>query len=201
MLWGFMPRTKGYDREVILEKAMGLFWEGGYQATSLQKLVDNLGINKFSIYDAFADKHSFFLAALDRYRENVAANLRESLEDRDKGLQAIKDYFNAMAADLTMPEGRVGCLVQNSTLELVLSDPEVEKRIQETNKSFVDAIQAALVRAVGKGELNPSDDLRQKARLLFATAQGMIVLAKAHNDSESVREVCGQVCLLIDGWQ
>ena len=196
-----MPRTKGYDREAILERAMGIFWEGGYQGTSLQNLVENLGINKFSIYDAFGDKHSFFLAALDRYRENVAASLRETLEDKSRGLQAIKDYFNDMATDLTKVEGRVGCLVQNSTLELVLSDPEVEKRIQETNLSFIDAIFDALVRAEKMGELGNANDLKQKARFLFAAAQGMIVVAKAHNDHTVVRDVCAQACSLIESWQ
>ena len=108
-----MPRVKNYNREEMLDKAMELFWEKGYAATSMQSLVDHLGINRFSIYDSFGDKHSLFLAALDRYREIVAESLRTKLNDDTKGIEAIKDYFRAMAADLSTPSGRMGCLVQN----------------------------------------------------------------------------------------
>ena len=152
-----MPRTKRYDRDEMLGKAMDLFWQKGYAATSLQDLVDHLGINRFSIYDSFGDKHSLFLEALDRYRENVAKALRTKLDDKTKGIDAIKEYFRAMEADLSIPDGRMGCLVQNSTLEMVLSDPEVEKRIAETNLLFSDAILDALVRAQKMGEIGEAE--------------------------------------------
>ena len=142
-----MPRTKSYNRDEMLGKAMDLFWQKGYAATSLQDLVDHLGINRFSIYDSFGNKHSLFLAALDRYRENVAKALRTKLDDGTKGIDAIKEYFRAMEAGLSIPGGRMGCLVQNSTLEMVLSDPEVERRIAATNLAFRGAILDALVRA------------------------------------------------------
>ena len=195
-----MPRVKNYNREEMLDKAMELFWEKGYAATSMQSLVDHLGINRFSIYDSFGDKHSLFLAALDRYREIVAESLRTKLNNDTKGIEAIKDYFRAMAADLSTPSGRMGCLVQNSTLEMVLSDPEVEKRIEETNLSFRKGIHDALVRAQKMGEIEPTDDTPQKAQLLFSTGQGMIVTGKAHGDPKMVQDVCDQVCSLLDSW-
>lgn len=195
-----MPRVKNYNQEEMLDKAMNLFWEKGYAATSMQSLVDHLGINRFSIYDSFGDKHSLFLAALDRYRENVAISLRTKLDDDTKGIEAIKDYFRAMAAHLSTPSGRMGCLVQNSTLEMVLSDPEVEKRIQETNFSFRKGIHDALVRAQKMGEIEPADDTLQKAQFLFSTGQGMIVTGKAHGDPKMVQDVCDQVFSLLDSW-
>ena len=195
-----MPRIKSYNREEMLNKAMDLFWEKGYAATSMQNLVDHLGINRFSIYDSFGDKHSLFLASLDQYRKNVASSLLEKLIDKTKGVEAIKDYFRAMAADLGAPSGRIGCLVQNSTLEMVLSDPEVEKRIQETNLSFRGAIHDALLRAEIMGEIENAGDLPQKAQLLFSIGQGMIVTGKAHGDPEMVQDVRDQVCDMLDSW-
>ena len=60
----FMPRPKQYDTDVVVEKAMHVFWEKGYEATSVQELVDATGINRFSMYQAFGDKHSLFIRAL-----------------------------------------------------------------------------------------------------------------------------------------
>ena len=154
-----MPRHKEYAPEEVLDKATQLFWRQGYEATSMQDLVDHLGINRFSIYDTFGSKHKLFLAAIDHYRNVYAAGLRATLEDESKGLQAIRDYFAMMESELSKAGGRVGCLVQNSTLECVLTDGDVETRIQETNLSFVRAIRAALRRAEKMGEIEEAATL------------------------------------------
>lgn len=62
-----MARTKAFEIDAVLDKAMRLFWTQGYEKTSMQDLVDNMGINRKSIYDTFGDKHTLFLKALARY--------------------------------------------------------------------------------------------------------------------------------------
>ena len=180
-----MPRPKEFEPDEILEKAMTLFWKQGYEGTSLQELVDHLGINRFSIYDTFGNKHELFLAAVDHYRANYATKLRAVLEDENKGLEAIKGYFRFMAADLN----RNGCFVQNSTLELVLKDADVEERIQETNLSVQKSIAAALRRAEEKGEIRAGGDNIGRTRFLFAAGQGMIVASKGHGDKEMLDDI------------
>lgn len=195
-----MPRQKEFDPEEVLDRAMCLFWEKGYESTTIQDLVDRLGINKFSIYDTFGNKHDLFLCAIDLYRRKHSAKLRLVLEEPDKGLRAIKNYFRTMAADLSRPAGRFGCVIQNSTLEMALWDPEVESRIQETNLSFQSAIEDALRRAVNIGEIGPSDDLEQRARFLYSVGQGMIVVAKGHGDAKMLHDISEYACGLLDTW-
>ena len=69
-----MPRAKEFDPEMVLDKAMDLFWTKGYEATSIKALVDHMGINRFSLYSTFGDKHQLFLRACDRYHEKMANN-------------------------------------------------------------------------------------------------------------------------------
>ncbi len=195
-----MPRHKEYAPDEVLDKATHLFWRQGYEATSMQNLVDHLGINRFSIYDTFGNKHELFLAAIDHYRDIYAAGLRTTLEDESKGVQAIKDYFAMLAAELNKPEGRVGCLVQNSTLECVLRDNAVEQRIQETNLSFQKAIRAALMRAEKMGEIAPGGDLTARARLLFSIGQGMLVVGKGHASKAMLRDITESACAIFEGW-
>ena len=193
-----MPRHKEFDPQEVLDEAMCLFWEKGYEATSMQDLVERLGINRFSIYSSFGSKHKLFLAAVDHYRHNYAAKLRAVLEDKSKGIQAIKDYFRKMESDLSTPEGRIGCLVQNSTLELAIWDQELEQRIRETNLSFEKAIRHALVRARRMGEISPGGNLRQRARFLFSVGQGMIVVGKGHGDAKMLHDIAQFACKLLD---
>ncbi len=69
---------------------MQAFWRKGYEATSIQDLVEQMGINRFSLYDTFGDKHRLYLAALDRYRQKVASESLACLEHSHKGLTAIR---------------------------------------------------------------------------------------------------------------
>ncbi|WP_246772684.1 TetR/AcrR family transcriptional regulator [Paenibacillus polymyxa] len=62
-----MSRSKEFDETEVLDKAMQLFWEQGYEKTSMTDLVKHMGIHRRSLYDTFGDKHTLFLMALDRY--------------------------------------------------------------------------------------------------------------------------------------
>ncbi|MGL6102693.1 MAG: TetR/AcrR family transcriptional regulator, partial [Exiguobacterium acetylicum] len=88
-----MARSKEFDEQVVLRKAMDVFWAQGYEKTSMQDLVDRMGIHRRSIYDTFGDKHSLFVAALAEY-ERFITNEMERIIDRSPSVkQAIQDVF------------------------------------------------------------------------------------------------------------
>ena len=62
-----MARPKEFDRTQALDKAMHLFWQQGYEATSMQDLCNHMGINRGSLYDTYGNKHSLFLEGIQRY--------------------------------------------------------------------------------------------------------------------------------------
>ena len=68
-----MARTKDFDEDEVLDKAMYLFWNQGYNGTSMQDLVDGLGISRSSLYDTFGDKHSLFIKTLENYKKNASS--------------------------------------------------------------------------------------------------------------------------------
>ena len=70
-----MPRPKAFDPDAALQQAMQVFWERGYEATSVQDLVQGMGINRFSLYSTFGGKHQLFVTALERYRDTIVADL------------------------------------------------------------------------------------------------------------------------------
>ncbi len=190
-----MPRPKEFEPDAALDKAMHLFWEKGYAGTSIQDLVDRMGVNRFSIYDTFGDKHALYLAVIARYREQVTGRLLAILGEGD-GLSAIQNHFRALAEVLSSPMGRVGCLVQNATLEMAPHDAEVAARTRAANGAVADALFDALTRALGAGA-----DLRRRAHYLFALSQGLIAMAKGSDDGEAVRGAARFVIDEIEGWR
>ena len=196
-----MGRPKTFRPDEILEKAMLLFWQQGYEATTVEDLVRALGLNRSSIYNSFGDKHAVFIAAVEYYCTYVAGQLRTVLENDEKGLDAIKDYYTTMAGELSLQGGRKGCFLQNSTLERVLCDPEIETLAQSTNNSFVREIEIALTRARNLDEIPDTVDTGQTARFLFAIGQGMIVVAKGHGDPEFIQAICDGACKAVDELQ
>ncbi len=95
-----MPRQKQFDPDRALGNAMELFWEKGYEATSVQDLVDRMGINRFSMYDTFGSKHQLFMSAINRYQEVLASTVLAELEDSEQGIGSIRACFSRLVDHL-----------------------------------------------------------------------------------------------------
>ena len=178
-----MARPKAFEPEAVLEKAMRLFWKKGFAATSVQDLVERMGINRFSLYDTFGDKRALYLAALDRYQEQRNEGLVRILEDTDDGLAAICRYFEQLATDFGDGADGHGCFVQQATLELAGRDADVAARVRTFHLRQEKAIHAALKRAQAEGRLPERRNLRDLARFLYAAGQGLIVMGRSGHDA------------------
>src|ERR1700747_1473227 len=74
-------RPRSFDVDKAIGAAMKVFWQKGYESTSLTDLTEAMGINRPSLYAAFGDKEALFRKALDRYNDGPAAYVREALEE------------------------------------------------------------------------------------------------------------------------
>ncbi|HYX30172.1 MAG TPA: TetR/AcrR family transcriptional regulator, partial [Pyrinomonadaceae bacterium] len=109
-----MARQKEFDRDIVLHKAMEVFWARGYEGASIQDLVKHMGINRQSIYDTFGDKHSLFLEALDRYREIQSRKVFEILDRPGSVKRNLKLLFQEVIDKSLSDKDRRGCFVGNS---------------------------------------------------------------------------------------
>lgn len=91
-----MARTRGFDTEVAVSRAMELFWMRGYEATSLRDLTQHLGIGQGSLYAAFGDKQGLYRAALEHYRANPVAVKPD--DTRHAALLACRSSIVSMVA-------------------------------------------------------------------------------------------------------
>ena len=85
-----MARPREFERDVVLDRAMHVFWSRGYEATSIRHLVARMGIQRGSLYATFGDKRALFFAAIDHYDRVVTARLLATLEEPGSGKEAIR---------------------------------------------------------------------------------------------------------------
>jgi TetR/AcrR family transcriptional repressor of nem operon len=192
-----MARPKEFERDVVLDRAMRVFWTKGYQATSIQHLVERMGIQRGSLYDTFGDKRSLFFAAVERYDRLVTSRLLVTL-DQGSGKAAIRRFFELKVA-LSLEPGRPrGCLVTNSAAELASRDRGTGARIAEALKKIEAAFHRAVVRAQKAGEIDRSRNARALARYLTSSAQGLSVMAKAFPDRGVLRDITRVILATLD---
>jgi TetR/AcrR family transcriptional repressor of nem operon len=143
-----MARAKLFSEEEILDKAMRLFWEKGYNATSAQDLVDGLGISRSSLYDTYGDKHSLFVAALKRYRKERIDPVLDGIDTATDLEQYIQNIFEAIIEEALNDECSKGCFMINSTVEMAPVDSE----IASIANTILHDTEAALTKAIRKGQ-------------------------------------------------
>jgi len=155
------------------------FWDRGYRETSVDDLVAATGVRPGSLYNAFpGGKRRLFLEALDRYSKLVVPQKLGALEHSGAGLAELRAYFDGLVDDLTTPEGRMGCLMVNSTMELAAADSAVGEVVRAHMARLERNAERALRNAKRRGEVPRTLDPRAKATQLMATGMGLMVVAK-----------------------
>jgi TetR/AcrR family transcriptional repressor of nem operon len=174
-----MSRPKSFDEDTVLDQAAELFWECGYEGTSLADLEARLGLGRQSLYNAFGDKQSLFLKALERYERAVAEGAVAHLNAPGAGLDAIRAFFKASIESLTAPGPRRACLVANTILERGSQDANALLRCNHARAGLERALRRVLAQAKSRGELAEDLDVGATATLLVIQTYGLAVLAKA----------------------
>ncbi|KST62737.1 TetR/AcrR family transcriptional regulator [Mastigocoleus testarum] len=179
-----MARKKEFEREKVLGQAMETFWRYGYEGTSIQDLVQSMGINRGSIYDTFKDKRSLFKAALVHYSDTFVSSMFAALRTPDASKQEIIDLFYELVEKAIIDSQYKGCLITNSVVEIGHHDPEIAAHLTEEIQKVEELLYEALVRAKKKGEIQANKDPRALARHLVCSLKGLRVISKINPEKE-----------------
>ncbi|GAB4203972.1 MAG: TetR/AcrR family transcriptional regulator [Roseiflexaceae bacterium] len=184
-----MARPRTFDRSRALRKAMRLFWRKGYSATSVHDLGAELGLKPGSLYNAFQDKHSLFLEALDCYQADEGGPSCQLLEGPSGTRAQIRQIFEAVVElDLADPE-RKGCLMVNTAVELAPHDPVVRERVAAAREQMLRAVRIAVVRGQQAGEIGAHHDPDALAAFLVNTLHGLRLTAKMTADRAALMAI------------
>jgi len=181
-------RPLEFDRDQALDKAMQLFWRQGYDGTSMSDLTTALGVGRQSLYGAFGDKHTLFVACLERYTEEIFEKSLLSLLDGDgpplAGIDRVLDAWEAYVGS----DQFKGCLLGKALAELGMTDPKLDALLRTKLDRIRGSLERALTRGQEAGELDPGADTRALARSITAFAQGAAVVCQVWRDPVAVRE-------------
>jgi TetR/AcrR family transcriptional repressor of nem operon len=184
-----MAGKKAFDPQRVLEKAMNVFWERGYEGISIEDLVQSTGIGRGSLYGTFDDKHSLYLAALDQYIASVRAQTTALLEQTGTLQAVLYQLFQAQLDALLSDPARRGCFLVNASLEMAPHDPEVNKMVQSALQEFEEGLYRLLIKAQVAGELSWRHDPHQLAHFLLGTFVSIRVLARGQQDRRVLEDV------------
>jgi AcrR family transcriptional regulator len=191
-------RPRAFDRDAALATATRLFWEKGYEATSIADLTDALGIGAPSLYAAFGSKEAFYAEALTYYCESTADFVWAKFAAADTAREAVFSFLMDSATALTGAVADIprGCMV---TLSSVGSEGHAElgELVRSTRGQTLERLMARLGRAVQDGEIPASADLNALARFVQTVQSGMSILAR---DGASAAELTKVAQLSMLGW-
>ncbi|APO45779.1 TetR/AcrR family transcriptional regulator [Paenibacillus sp. FSL H8-0280] len=182
-----MARSKEFEVNEVLDKAMKIFWEQGYEKTSMSDLVEHMGIHRRSIYDTFDDKHSLFLQAMDRYRGKVSTTLLAEIKASKTAVEALHKIFDVMISEAE--ETPSGCLIVNSAVELGTRDQEVDNRSLESFNEAERMFEQIIQWGQREGEFSSDHDAKEMAEYLHNISVGIRAMARTSTDKEKLNRI------------
>ena len=180
----------------MLDGAIRVFSERGYQAASISDITAATGVTAGSLYKAFEDKRALFLAAFERYLALRDERLRHSLANARSGRSRVQAVLALYAEYSHDAQGRRGCLVVGSAVELSVSDPEVAARVAGVLQRYETRLADFVRLGQDDGSIPAHINGPVAARLLLCVMQGMRVIGKTgrtRQDMESLVETALKV--------
>lgn len=166
-------RPRVLDRDVGLDVASRLFWEHGYEGTSIADLTKAMGITPPSLYATFGSKEELYKQALDQCIEREGKCRGEALQTEKTAYEAIAFYLHDVVQGITQPDKPHGCIVSTAVLQHSEENESVARDVAARREAAMQAIKMRFDRAVCEGELPADTDTDTLARFYMAVVQGM----------------------------
>ena len=192
-----MARTKQFDERQALLSAMLVFWEKGYEGTSINDLEQAMGLKRTSIYNAFGNKSAIYEQVMSCYKESVMSVLIAELDAGPDIREGVRRMLNA-ALDIHFSEDNPGgCLLVLSVVESGQHDAQSQASMQQTIKELKTTLQKRLSKAKKSGQLSKDLDASSTATTIATTMVGMMVMGKANFTRGSLKKTVNQVVSLL----
>ena len=184
-----MARTKDFDEEEVLNKAVCLFWQKGFNGTSMQELVDHLNISRSSLYDTYVDKRTLYLKALSFYQGATWKRFESMLAHETSATATIKKLLELITSDLLSDRQHKGCFMVNAEVEVAPHDTDVKEIVQKSEDQIEETFRATIQKGQRSGELSAKKDARALARFFLNTVKGIRVSAKSTPDPKIFQDI------------
>lgn len=194
-----MAGVKQYDRIELLDRAIELFRRQGFNGTSTAELVEELGVNRKSMYAEFGSKQELFEAALDRYSEVNLSRVLGPIEAPDANAQTIRDAFQGYASASETPYSGLGCLMANTAVERAALDPGSARYVDSYLARLTTGFRNALVNSQKEDDLAADADLDDLAAFFAMSVVGISALLRAKAPPAQMYAASRGIVSVLDG--
>ncbi len=190
-----MARPRSFDPEQALDLARDVFWQKGFEGTSLDDITAATGLNKPSLYAAFGDKSALFLKVLERYHARIVAHAEKVIFEGPSAREAIHRWLSAFVPRCSGIKGSRGCLSVNASVDGVAKQHDIRTRIEAFNRKLELLLRDRL--RADRAQFGPDFDPEATASAIIAIYLGLMVLAKGAPSAARVRATLDQVMRLL----
>jgi len=183
-----MNRPRQYDRDEVLEKATDLFWEKGFEATSMNEMVARSNLNKHSLYSEFGDKEKLFIECIDYYISKSNRVVIDILTKKPLGLSNIEAFFDNRV-NYAASEDCKGCLIVNSVTEKEILSEEINLKVKSFISKFKAVFYNCLQAAQDKNEIREDKDCKALADYLVCFTFGLVNIGKNETKKKALRKM------------
>lgn len=191
-----MARSKEFEENEVLDKAMKLFWEQGYEKTSMSDLVEHMGIHRRSIYDTFTDKRTLFFKAMERFGNRTDAKLAAGVKQAKTAKEALHFIFDYMSST---EEGEPsGCMFVNSAVEMACRDEDVDAKAIGAFEKVEQLLVELVTWGQENGEFSTQYGAQELAEYLHNALIGIRVMARTSVPKEKLERISTMSMLLLE---
>lgn len=184
-----MPRSEVFIREEVLDKAIEVFWQKGYNGTSMQDLTESTGLNRSSIYNSFGSKLNLYLEVLKRYRSLNSAVFRKALMEGGNPLESLKKVFSLfMEISLADPSQR-GCMVTNCQAEMSRQETNIKNWLDKNHLDNLSFFEDLVRDAQNQGQVNKEKSAEEYALYLMSSFLGIRIVTMTVTDKNQLTQL------------
>jgi TetR/AcrR family transcriptional repressor of nem operon len=193
-----MARPKEFDKHEVLGKAICVFSDKGYKGTSMQELVDGLGISRSSMYETFSNKHTLYVEALESYQKSANEQVCDIIKDAIGAKEAIQKLLELAVSKLLDSEQPNSCLLINAETEVAAHDVGVKEMVCKSGLHMESVFMQIIVKGQQDGELSSRHNAKALARFITNIAKGLQVSTKSIHDRTFFDDVIQTTLSLLD---
>jgi len=180
----------------VLDAATELFWRKGYEATSINDLIDYTGINKHSLYNDFGDKEQLFLSCADNYVKMATDAVANVLTRQPLGLQNIEDFFKNRS-DYADSKDCVGCFLVNAISDQASLSTKASNKVVKLLAAYEQQFLNCLLAAQASGEIAKDKNCRLLAQFLSCTLNGLMISGRMKSNKSSFNQLTDMVLSML----
>ncbi len=192
-----MPRVEVFDRVHVLEKVKDLFWNKGFNGTSMQDLVDTTGLNRSSIYNSFGNKKALYELVLNQYQEENKGFFKEALIQAKNPFEVIRYIFENCIDQIINDDQGKGCFNMNCTTEMSRSDKELKHFLTHRQEASIAFYRDLVEEGQQHGVINEKDTPDNYAHYLYSAFQGLRMTGMLSKDTHKLQSIVDNILITL----